>query len=114
MEIYHFLNELGDAGRPIYALAVELLKVAPSLPQDAANPSVKRKMEAAQFLKACDEIANDPYTKVLVQFWKDVDDSAYVIPCYSQLFGDESAGGIAKNAVPAPGAGAGAETERTG
>jgi hypothetical protein len=87
VEIHNFLYELSDVGKPAATLAVALLKVAPGLPQDTTTPPVKRSMETAQFLKACDEIANDPYTKVLVQFWKEADGvSTDVIPDYAKLF----------------------------
>jgi hypothetical protein len=56
-------------------------------------------METAQFLNACDEIANDPYTKFLVAIWRDddgddkdagEDEDEDIIPEYTKLLGPDS------------------------
>jgi hypothetical protein len=86
MEIHSFLAQLSDPAQPIYALMTAVLAVVPGLPQDTVNPPRRRKMDAAQFLNACDEIANDPYTQFLVEIWRDGRSTASdVAPNYAAL-----------------------------
>jgi len=97
MEINNFVEELAEKNTSVAALAQGLLKIAPTLPQDTTNPPVRRKMETAGFLNACDQIANDPYTKFLVEFWDEGRESGEdAVPDYAALLG------IQTGPVPAP------------
>ncbi|HXC54649.1 MAG TPA: hypothetical protein VNU97_05100 [Rhizomicrobium sp.] len=86
IEIYWFVRQLADTGSQLYPLATALLAVAPGLPQDQLSPPVRRKLEPAQFLAACNEIANDANTRFLIELCHDGGGAQnLVIPQYGAL-----------------------------
>ncbi len=74
MEIRYFFEALaGKCGEAQKNLSLALLDVAPALPHDVTKegqPTAYRKMTRAQFLNACDQIANDPNTVFLTEVWQ--------------------------------------------
>jgi hypothetical protein len=98
LEIYYLLVGLSDSGKPRnYALALAILEVAPTLLQDKPISPDGRAIARAEFLGACDQIANDPYTLLVVAFWRaeGSNDANWVIPDYT----DKS---LLPDPVPAP------------
>jgi hypothetical protein len=85
IEICYFLKQLTDPAAKVYPLMLQLLAVAPRLPQDVVGPPpVKRQLDMPSFLNACDEIANDPYTEFLMKIWSDGSPD-FIVPDYPAI-----------------------------
>jgi hypothetical protein len=86
LEIYYLLVGLSDTSKPRnYALALAILEVAPTLLQDKPISHEERATARAEFLGACDQIANDAYTLLVVAFWRagGSDEANWIIPNYA-------------------------------
>jgi hypothetical protein len=93
LEIYYLMKGLAAPDNTLaapdntkgYALALALLEVAPTLLQDKSSSPATRAMGRVEFLGACDQIANDPYTFLLIAFWQDggSDQKSWIVPDYT-------------------------------
>jgi hypothetical protein len=88
IEIYYLLVGLRNHHKKKnYALAAAILESVPALLQEESVPPQERFTAKIEFLGACDQIANDPYTLLLIAFWQDGrgGEDTWVIPDYVKL-----------------------------